>query len=299
MIMREGFLPFLMKRLSRWAAPGWRSNAMISLAYYALCLSKVREKVALSNMGIAFPDKEIPWEKELLRKHYKHLALSLGEYLILLRHPTRIAAYMKPEDQTYSILDTLRDNKKGAVILTAHLGNWEMLAAWLAFQGYPMHAIVRRHENAKVEAFVEKARKTVGLHTISKSENMLKVLRILKKGGFVGILGDQYAGPEGISLPFFGRSTSCYFGAAALAIMAKVPLVPVISWRKAPFSHCVRICPPLFLPSEETETKKRKQEDNPSREKRIATLTDEGNRLLEKWIREHPEQWLWLHRRYH
>jgi KDO2-lipid IV(A) lauroyltransferase len=125
---------------------------------------------------------------------------------------------------------------------------------------------------------------------------MIKVLRMLRKGAFVGILGDQYAGHEGISLRFFGRETSCYFGAAALALMAKVPLVPVISWREAPFSHLVRICPPLFPFSGDSGDEA--GEKALSREKRIEDLTEKGNRLLENWIREHPEQWLWLHRRF-
>jgi len=291
-IKKREFLPGFMKALTGWIAPGKRYDFLVSAAYGMLSCSGIRKKVAFQNMDIAFPDKQKAWKKDVLKRHYKHLAISLGEYFLLLQNPENIAQYMRPEKDPL-FLDELRDNKKGAVILTAHMGNWEMLAAWLAHRGYPMHAIVRRHEEEETEAFVEQARNRVGLRTISKSENMIKVLRMLRKGAFVGILGDQYAGPEGIPLRFFGRETSCYFGAAALALMAKVPLVPVISWRETPFSHLVRICPPLFpFPGDE------EGEKTFSREKRIEDLTEKGNRLLENWIREHPEQWLWLHRRY-
>ncbi len=295
MMHEQGFLPLLMKGLFRFAAPGWRSSALISTVYSMFTLSGIRKKVALQNMEKAFPEASEKWRRRNLKRHYKHLALSLGEYLVLLRKPEKIHDYMKIERPGEGLLDCLRDNKKGAVILTAHMGNWEMLAAWLASQGYPMHAIVRRHEEKKTEAFVESARSTVGLHTISKNEHMLKVLRLLKKGAFVGILGDQYAGPEGIPLPFFGHETSCYFSPAALALMAGVPLVPVVSWRNAPFSHHVRVEKPLFMPS---EGKREEGNNNFSREENIKLLTEAGNTILEEWIREHPEQWLWLHRRY-
>jgi KDO2-lipid IV(A) lauroyltransferase len=290
----EGVFPFFMEGLLRWVTPGWRCRALVSLVFRMLWVSKIRKKVAMRNMERAFPEASEKFKEEILEKHYRHLALSLGEYLVLLKNSTKIEDYMKPEEEKRNFLDNLRDRREGAVIFTAHMGNWELLAAWLAHRGYPMHAIVRRHEKKGTEAFVESARARVGLHTISKSDNMLKVLRLLKKGAFVGILGDQYAGHEGISLPFFGYETSCYFGAAALALMAGVPLVPVVSWRDAPFSHCVRVCTPLFIPSRE----KKSDTKELSREERIAALTEASNRVLEEWIREHPEQWLWLHRRY-
>jgi len=286
-------LPPLMKGLLGIAAPGWRCNALVSLAHGVFTLSGIRKKVALQNMEKAFPETSKKWRRANLKRHYRHLSLSFGEYLILLKNPQGIQDYMKLESPGENILDHLRDSKKGAVILTAHTGNWEMLAAWLAFQRYPMHAIVRRHEDEKTEAFVEGARSAVGLHTISKNENMLKVLRLLKKGAFVGILGDQYAGPEGIPLPLFGHETSCHFSPAALALMADVPLVPVVSWRNAPFSHRVRVEEPLFMPSRDECSKK----EIPRGEK-ITLLTEAGNLVLERWIRKHPEQWLWLHRRY-
>ena len=288
-------LPLFMKGLLHIAAPGWRSKALMSVVYSLFTLSGIRKKVALQNMKKAFPEASEEWRKKNLKRHYKHLSLSLGEYLVLLRDPGKIQEYMEIESPGKNILDSLRDKNKGAVILTAHTGNWEMLAAWLAFQRYPMHAIVRRHEKEKTEAFVESARSAVGLHTISKNEHMLKVLRLLKKGAFVGILGDQYAGPEGIPLPLFGHETSCHFSPAALALMAGVPLVPVVSWRNAPFSHQVRVEEPLFVPS---EVEREEGSRNLSREEKIRPLTEAGNAILEKWIREHPEQWLWLHRRY-
>jgi KDO2-lipid IV(A) lauroyltransferase len=242
--------------------------------------------VALRNLRAAYPEANEAWRKEILGKLYEHIAWSVAEYFALQKNPKEVLHWFSP-GKGVDLLDDYAARKKGLIVLTAHWGNWELLAGWLVGRGYPLHSIVRRHDDPAMEEMIEAHRRRVGLITISKNEHMKKVVNLLQKGAFVGILADQKASPvEGITVPFFGIPSLTYVGAAALGLLAGVPVVPVASWRKAPFRHEVVADAPLCVP-----------QGMPRRES-IVKMTEEANLRIEKFVRQHPEQWLWLHRRW-
>ena len=130
-------------------------------------------------------------------------------------------------------------------------------------------------------------RHRVGLKTLPKTANMKAAVTLLRNGGFLGILSDQSAGrTEGLPVPFMGHPAYTFAGAASLAILTGCPVVPVFSFREAPFRHRVEIHPPLPLP------------DSGDRREKILELTRLCNQAIEDAIRTCPGQWLWLHRRW-
>jgi KDO2-lipid IV(A) lauroyltransferase len=276
----------LLKIFQKCAAPGWRATAMAKLVHRLLCSIAPRKGVALSNMeNSSFPSSE-SWRNETLSGVYNHIAWMLSEYLVLVDNPRQALDWVV-DIEGESILQDLFMRQKGAVILTAHLGNWELLAAWLCQRGYPLYAVVRDPDDSDIADLIEEYRSRVGLRTLKKRFIMKEAVRLVQSGAFLGLLADQDGGPSGISSTFLGKKCSTVNGPAAISLMADVPIVPVISYRIAPFHHQIIVSPPLLLPEEG------------KRKERIEAITLTADTVIEKMVYRHPEQWLWLHRRWH
>lgn len=177
---------------------------------------------------------------------------------------------------------------RGAICFGAHLGNWEINpAACLAQTGQAIDLSYRAPNNPHVDRLLARARSLEGkLRAYPKSRSGGKsMMEAVKKGRVLGILIDQKYG-EGLSLPFFGREamTNPFF--VQLAQRYRCPLLPVRNIRLGEARFRLVVYPPLTL--FETDGTPRP----------VADVIAEAHRLLESWIKESPEQWLWLHRRW-
>ena len=265
--------------------PGISANILAYLLYRLACTFGIRRNVALTNLGIAYPESDPSWRREVVKKLYCNLSLSVMEFLILTKNPKAVSKWVtKVEGEEH--LENLSKGGRGAVLLTAHVGNWELLAAWLACKGYPLVAGVRDPNDVHVSKLLAYYRKALGVETIPKKSLLLKGAKLLKQGKFIGILADQDGGTDGIRVSFMGKVASTVGGPAALSLLTKAPVVPIVSYRIAPYEHEILVLPPIEplyeLPREEA----------------IREMTIKFNDILEGFIRRSPEQWLWLHRRW-
>ena len=265
--------------------PGISANILAYLLYRLACTFGIRRNVALTNLGIAYPESDPSWRREVVKKLYCNLSLSVMEFLILTKNPKAVSKWVtKVEGEEH--LENLSKSGRGAVLLTAHMGNWELLAAWLACKGYPLVAGVRDPNDVHVSKLLACYRKALGVETIPKKSLLLKGAKLLKQGKFIGILADQDGGTDGIRVSFMGKVASTVGGPAALSLLTKAPVVPIVSYRIAPYEHEILVLPPIEplyeLPREEA----------------IGEMTIKFNDILEGFIRRSPEQWLWLHRRW-
>ena len=265
--------------------PGISANILAYLLYRLACTFGIRRNVALTNLGIAYPESDPSWRREVVKKLYFNLSLSVMEFLILTKNPKAVSKWVtKVEGEEH--LENLSKSGRGAVLLTAHMGNWELLAAWLACKGYPLVAGVRDPNDVHVSKLLACYRKALGVETIPKKSLLLKGAKLLKQGKFIGILADQDGGTDGIMVSFMGKVASTVGGPAALSLLTKAPVVPIVSYRIAPYEHEILVLPPIEplyeLPREEA----------------IGEMTIKFNDILEGFIRRSPEQWLWLHRRW-
>ena len=265
--------------------PGISANILAYLLYRLACTFGIRRNVALTNLGIAYPESDPSWRREVVKKLYFNLSLSVMEFLILTKNPKAVSKWVtKVEGEEH--LENLSKSGRGAVLLTAHMGNWELLAAWLACKGYPLVAGVRDPNDVHVSKLLAYYRKALGVETIPKKSLLLKGAKLLKQGKFIGILADQDGGTDGIRVSFMGKVASTVGGPAALSLLTKAPVVPIVSYRIAPYEHEILVLPPIEplyeLPREEA----------------IREMTIKFNDILEGFIRRSPEQWLWLHRRW-
>ena len=174
---------------------------------------------------------------------------------------------------------------RGAVLITAHSGNWELLGATLAFHGYPIVAVVKKQSDLGADRFINEYRTLAGMHVTYKT-SVREMVRLLGEGKIVGLLMDQDAGADGVVVDFFGRPASSPQGPAALARMKESPIVPAFMTRKADGTHEATIHP-LLWPVKPAD-----------REQDIVQTTNKLNRIIEDHIRQHPAEWFWLHNRW-
>lgn len=273
----------ILKGLSRFAGPGLYGKGLAGLTAALARAVHPRKEVALQNLKRVFPDQEDAWRQAVLKRHYGHLSMSVVEFLALSKDPGKVLSWVE-EVEGAQHLDQLRGQNGGAIVLTGHLGNWELLSAWLCRQGVPLAAVVQRNQDPGLEAFIDGTRRRAGLNTISKSFGMRGAVKVLRKGGVLGLLMDQSGGD--LMLPFFGHHARTFGGVAAFARLGGVPIVPVFAYREGFFRHRVVIQPPLELPG------------NLETADFIRSVTVLCNSVLEKAILRCPEQWLWLHRRW-
>ena len=207
------------------------------------------------------------------------------EGCFVLRRPVeQITAQIRIEG-----LDHLRgvlERHGRALILTAHLGNWELLTLAPALTGYPLTVVVRALDSPALGAWADRLRRTAGVEVIDKREALRPVLGALRRGRLVGVLLDQNASRrEGVFVPFFGRPASTSRAMAVLALRTRTPVIPAFTRRLAPGSHQITIQPPLPLPAAADEDA-------------VKDLTAACTAAIEAAVRATPGQWLWAHDRW-
>ena len=172
--------------------------------------------------------------------------------------------------------------------MTAHLGNWEALTALGARElGVPVNMVTKQLKPAWLHRLVETERSLLRIKMAFEPRTMPTIMRALKKGELVGFVMDQFAGaPVGARVPFFGKPVGSHVALATLALRMNVPVVPAIAIRKPDGRYKVRFEPQIPLVD--------------SGDKGMDIIQNTANYVAhtERWIRDYPEQWLWIHRRW-
>lgn len=249
---------------------------------FLLRLAGPRRATARKNLNIVLPGASKEEIERLVNETYAHLVWVGVEFLALRRDPAQVLDWVEASGD--EILDSFAG--KGAILITGHVGNWEITAAWLAQRGYNVTAIVREPDDIGERGLIEEMRTHAGVRCLPRSASMTNAVSILKRGEFLGILPDQHGGGEGIMAPFFGVMTSTSQGPAVFAYLTGRPLIPIFSHRISPFHHRVRIAPPISW------------EKGATRDETILHITKLINASLENMIKEAPGQWLAQHRRF-
>lgn len=174
-----------------------------------------------------------------------------------------------------------KQSGKGIILYSGHIGNWEIGPKASYEFGFPLMLVYRPANNKYVETLYRKSRANshAGLYPKGK-ESARNILRTLKEGGYVGMLVDQKMN-DGIPIPFFGRDAMTASAMADIALKMGCPLVGARVIRTKGAHFVVEILPPLSIEGKDNKA-----------------IMTEVNVLFEKWIRENPSQWLWLHRRW-
>ena len=238
-------------------------------------------RVARRNLMAAFPEKTDGEIKAIIAAMWDNIGRVAGEF----PHLTRIAAE-RVELIGAENIDLLRDDGQAGIFISGHIGNWEVNGAVAALRGLPLHLVYRAANNPWVEDLYRKGRAEACHALIQKGpEGARQALIVLKKGGHLGMLVDQKMN-DGIPIPFFGRDAMTAPAQAVFATKFKCPLVPARVERIKGAHFRVTVLPPMEFPHTADG-----HDDN-------RLLLIRINALLEEWIRERPDQWLWVHKRW-
>ncbi len=236
------------------------------------------------NLERAFPEYGAAAREAVLAGMWDNLGRVLAEYPHLDR-------FLDPGGERIEVVGgehirALRDDGIGGFCVGGHIGNWEIPPVLGAREGLPLAHVYRALNNPLLDRFLRRLRAPAGGSHHAKGPSAARgTVAALRRGAHIGILVDQKFN-EGIAAPFFGRDAMTSTTPARLAFRYDVPIVCVRLERLGGARFRFTVTPPLRLP------------DTGDREADIASVTRSINTMLEGWIRERPEQWLWLHRRW-
>jgi len=244
---------------------------------------------ALAHLDIAFGDLKTAAEKKSIAKAcFVNLGRSAFEIVKLSRMPDKFVAGLVEieEPEKFEELRALRASGASIIMLTGHIGNWELLAAYFSLQGLNVKVIGRRIYFPKYNVFIVGLRARNSIETIYQDESPRRLLRALKDGCTLGILADQDVRKiDGVFVDFFGREAYTPAAPVSFALARGLPLRPVFLVR-AGRKHRLVLPPPLVLEEEE------------EKEKTVLQNTQKWSKIFEDFIRAHPTQWVWMHRRW-
>ncbi len=246
-----------------------------------------RFRVVQQNVALAFPG-ESQIQHEIAKKSYDHLGNLLLEILMVFGFMRQFV--LKSVD--FFGIENFREAQKlgrGVIILSSHLGNWEvMAAAGGVLAQADLMLVTKRLKPEWLHQAVQEGRLKSGVKACYEPRTLRQILSHLKKNGTVGFVLDQYSGPPvGVRVPFFGVPVGTSLALAALVKRTKAPVLPVENYRKSDGRWVVRVDPPLVWEKFEEDSRFE-----------LAANTANFVQVLEKSIRSHPEQWLWTHRRF-
>jgi KDO2-lipid IV(A) lauroyltransferase len=252
-----------------------------------------RRKVILSNMHTVFGDQlDKHAKKRLMQSFYSHLLTSLKE-MVQMRFMSEAKIRKSVEIINHHFLLEVAAQGQGVLVLTGHFGNWEFapiggILKFKEFQGQ-FHFIRKTLGFKWLERVLFRRYYQAGLHVIPKKNSLNQVCDALEKNHAVVFVLDQHAAlanRDGIAVEFFGKKAGTYRSLAMLARQSGIPVIPASAYRKSKGCHILQFHEPIYW-----------QEANSSQEG-LYQNTLEYNKAIERIVLEHPEQWLWLHKRW-
>ncbi len=244
-----------------------------------------RKEVVRENLRHAFAELDPAARDHLARSFYRHLGMTLMEFLVFPRLARRDFLSLVDVRGDRHIHEAARAGR-GALFVTGHLGNWEMLAARAAASGYRVTAAAKRQSNARVDSVQNRIRRRAGVGILKTDSGVRAMLQALRRGGLIALVADQDAGRDGVFTPFLGREASFFKGPALLAWRTGAPLIPVFIHRLDDHRHEVVFEPPVTIDPDWDE------------QTAVRELTAHFAARLEAAVRRHPEQYFWVHRRW-
>jgi KDO2-lipid IV(A) lauroyltransferase len=200
----------------------------------------------------------------------------------LLRHHD-VSRYVKL--LRFDVLDRCQEEGLGVIVVIGHLGNWEVGGLAVTMAGYPLQSLARPIDNPWIDRYLTRFRTQTGQRTIPRDRALGEMIRVLLKGGMLVVQVDQDARDLGVYVNFFGRPASTHRAPATLSLKYRAPVVLVNTYREGRMNYAVcsdPIYPDAF----------RDQSDP------IQALSQAYTARFEGFVREHPDQWFWMHDRW-
>ncbi len=244
-------------------------------------------RVGTRNLEMAYPEWTAEQRKQTLRALYRMLGWQLAEFCHMSGYTREnVAAFTRSEGMEHYL--AAKAKGQGVLVITGHLGAWELSSFYHSLMGHPMSMVIRRLDNPLVDALVNRVRCEHGNRVLHKDDFARGLLMAMRAGQTVGILMDtNMTPPQGVFVPFFGIEACTASGLARVALRTDAVVLPgFMVWEAAEKKYVLRFG--AAIPLERTG------DDEADMVKNTARFTA----AIEQAVRQYPEQWLWLHRRW-
>ena len=246
----------------------------------------IRRAVVERQLTAAFPDRSAAEIERIARAAYANLGRTSVETAILPSYGPDQIIDLFEDVQGWNIVEALLSRGRGLIIVTGHLGNWELGGAYAAARGLPIDAVARHMANPLFDGYLTRTRQRIGMSVVHDEEAVRRVPRSLRGGRAVAFLVDQGAvGLTSTWVPFFGRYAQTPRGPAVFALRLDTPIVFGVALRR-PSGR-------FQLSFEHIEAR-----DTGDREADVDRIVADYTAALERWVRRAPEQYFWHHRRW-
>ncbi len=272
-------------QMMSWRSAGKVASGLAAIAYY---IDKRHRNVAKENLRRSFPGRYSEEEIDRIVRHvYKHFCTVIME-ICLIPRKLRIynyKNYVQLVDEKTMVRSLLSD--RPLMIVTCHLGNWELAGYFLGLCGFTTYAVARELDNPYLDDFLRKFRENTGQKILAKKGDYDQMTEVMNTGGNMATLGDQDAGKRGVFVEFFGRPASTHKAIALMAIEYQVPLI---------VSATIKVGEPLqFKIINEDYIDPVEYVGQPDA---VKAITQRFTAAVERLVRRAPEQYFWLHNRW-
>lgn len=246
----------------------------------------IRKRVVERQIEAAFPEWDRDRVERTARAAYESLGRTTIETAILPRYGRETILELFNECPTWHVVEHAMAQKKGVILVTGHLGNWELSGSYIAARGVDLEVVARQQENPLFDGYLTRTRHRIGMKVIYDGDAVRRVPRALRNGAMVGFVMDQgAAGLASTWVPFFTRLAKTPRGAATFALRLGSPIIFVAGLRQpdgtftATFEHV-----PVQLTGDKSSD--------------VDKIVADYTAVLERWVRKAPEQYFWHHRRW-
>ena len=274
--------------LGALAPLGWRTGGRLAAAITALGYWPFgfRRGVTERQIAAAFPAFDRQRVAGVARESYENLGRVTVEATLLARAGPAAVLDLFAPSPAFALLQHALAQGKGVILVSGHIGNWELAAAYMAARGVPIDAIARGMANPLADAYIRRTRERLGIRIMHDSDAVRRVPRALRDGRAVGVLSDQATvGLASTFVDFFGRPAKTPRGGAVFAMRAAVPVLFVAALRQSDGRY-------LFVAEEIPVT------HSDDRERDTDLIMARFTAILERFVREYPGQYFWQHRRW-
>lgn len=259
-----------------------------TLGRTAYCLAGSLRKKTIYHMKMVLGDQ---FSDAYIRKMAKDVFINLARNMvdaIRLQKYDAQAVDSLVTAKGLGKIDRLLKNGNGLLLFTGHIGNWELLAAYLAFKGYPLHVVAAPIYDPRLDKLVAENRQRSGARIITRGNHATrKILQALRKNEIVGILIDQDSKKyEGVFVDFMGKEAYTAMGPVYLAMKTNTPLMPIAIHMEKDYRHVIEVGDEIKL----------KINGNPEQD--LISNTQRCSKAIESFVLQHPTQWIWMHNRW-
>jgi KDO2-lipid IV(A) lauroyltransferase len=240
--------------------------------------ARADRKYVRANLEAIFPEKSYTEIRRIRRAVFRNFAKYLVDFFRLCRLDKEyIDKNIRLENLHY--LDEALSRGRGVIALSIHIGNWELAGVTTALLGYPIWAVALSHRHRKVNEFFNSQRQAKGLKVIPIGRAVRQCLSLLNNNAMVALLGDRNIAGRGLAMEFLGRVTLLPIGPASFSLKTGAPIVPGFMLRQKDDKFILRFEQPIeLLPSGNTQ-------------KDVSSLIKKYKVVMERYIRQYPEQW--------